>query len=142
MENEREIRRATLDRLDRQVLRLRGSIDAGHRRIIDLKQGAIQARAVRREQDIQLRLNATARQTPAVQEAEELIAASLAATTRSSRRRSCKRSTATLAATVSPTASPIRATAPPRAPPRPASWPVSNPSTDPNPLRGQHNVHQ
>ncbi|NCO85040.1 MAG: PspA/IM30 family protein [Rhodobacterales bacterium] len=74
MENEREIRRATLDRLDRQVLRLRGSIDAGHRRIIDLKQGAIQARAVRREQDIQLRLNATARQTPAVQEAEELIA--------------------------------------------------------------------
>jgi len=73
MENEREIRRATLDRLDRQVLRLRGSIDAGHRRIIDLKQGAIQARAVRREQDIQLRLNATARQTPAVQEAEELI---------------------------------------------------------------------
>jgi len=74
MENEREIRRATLDRLDRQGLRLRGSIDAGHRRIIDLKQGAIQARAVRREQDIQLRLNATARQTPAVQEAEELIA--------------------------------------------------------------------
>jgi hypothetical protein len=42
-----------------------------HRRIIDLKQGAIQARAVRREQAIQTKL--TNHRTSAHQEAEELI---------------------------------------------------------------------
>ncbi|RYG90594.1 PspA/IM30 family protein [Loktanella sp. IMCC34160] len=73
MENERSIRDGTLDRLDHKILRLRSSIEAGHRRIIDLKQGAIQARAVRREQQIQTRLNTTIGQSAAVDEAEELI---------------------------------------------------------------------
>ena len=74
LENETSIRSATLARLDAQILRLRASIDAGHRRIIDLKQGAIQARAVRREQDIQSRLTTTLGGTSAAQEAEDLIA--------------------------------------------------------------------
>ncbi len=74
MENERTIRAETLRRLDHKVLRLRASIEAGHRRIIDLKQGAIQARAVRREQMIQSRLNTTNGGTSAVDEAEDLIA--------------------------------------------------------------------
>jgi len=73
MENELTMRTETLDRLEQKILRLRSSIEAGHRRIIDLKQGAIQARAVRREQTIQTRLNA-ADTTTSVQEAEELIA--------------------------------------------------------------------
>lgn len=73
MENELTLRKETLDRLEQKILRLRGSIEAGHRRIIDLKQGAIQARAVRREQTIQMRMNATDAST-SVQEAEELIA--------------------------------------------------------------------
>jgi len=74
MDNELRIRRDTLTRLDLQVMRLRQSIDVGHRRIIDLKQGVIQARAMRREQDIQSRLNTTLGKTTAVEEAEELIA--------------------------------------------------------------------
>lgn len=74
MENEREIRAQTLDRLDHKVMRLKSSIEAGHRRIIDLRQGAIQARAVRREQDVQARMLRTNGPTVAVEEAEELIA--------------------------------------------------------------------
>ena len=55
------------------VPRLRTSIEAGHRRIIDLKQGAIQARAVRREQSIQMQMHSTTGAS-ATEEAEELIA--------------------------------------------------------------------
>lgn len=73
MENELAVRTETLQRLDQKVLRLRTSIEAGHRRIIDLKQGAIQARAVRREQSIQMRISST-KGASSVQEAEELIA--------------------------------------------------------------------
>ncbi len=74
MENETAIRATTLQRLDAQILRLRASIDAGNRRIIDLKQGAIQAHAVRREQDIQSRLTTSLGGPSAAQEAEDLIA--------------------------------------------------------------------
>lgn len=74
MESEAAIRSATLTRLEAQILRLRASIDAGNRRIIDLKQGAIQARAVRREQDIQSKLTTSLGGPSAAQEAEELIA--------------------------------------------------------------------
>ncbi len=72
MENELTVRAETLDRLDQKVIRLRSSIESGHRRIIDLKQGAIQARAVRREQQLQSRL-AIHSDTGSVEEAEELI---------------------------------------------------------------------
>lgn len=74
MENELATRDETLGRLQSKITRLRNSIEAGHRRIIDLKQGAIQARAVRREQQIQARLNTTVGQAASVDEAEELIA--------------------------------------------------------------------
>jgi phage shock protein A len=74
MENELTLRAETLARLDQKVMRLRSSIEAGHRRIIDLKQGAIQARAVRREQDIQMRMHRSGVNTSSVDEAEELIA--------------------------------------------------------------------
>jgi len=73
MENEMSIRAETLRRLDQKVLRLRSSIQAGHRRIIDLKQGAIQARAVRREQEIQMRMGPVSGGGN-IEEAEELIA--------------------------------------------------------------------
>ncbi len=73
MENERTIREETLARLDARVLRLRSTIEAGHRRIIDLRQGAIQARAVRREQQIQANLNTTIGRRASGDEAEELI---------------------------------------------------------------------
>lgn len=74
MENELTIRADTLCRLDQKVIRLRNSIESGHRRIIDLKQGAIQARAVRREQDIQMQMVRTGTGQSSVVEAEELIA--------------------------------------------------------------------
>lgn len=73
MENELTVRAETLDRLDQKVIRLRTSIESGHRRIIDLKQGAIQARAVRREQNIQVQMTRTGVQNGSVEEAEELI---------------------------------------------------------------------
>jgi len=73
MENELTLRDETCARLDQKVIRLRNSIEAGHRRIIDLKQGAIQARAVRREQAIQSKLNSTISSTSSTEEAEELI---------------------------------------------------------------------
>ena len=67
------MRNETCNRLDQKVIRLRNSIEAGHRRIINLKQGAIQARAVRREQAIQTKLNSTIGHTSNTEEAEELI---------------------------------------------------------------------
>jgi phage shock protein A len=74
MENEARLRHDTLDRLEVQTTRLRSSVEAGHRRIIDLKQGAITARAIRREQQMQGRLRATIGNTSSADEAEELIA--------------------------------------------------------------------
>jgi len=73
MENELTVRSETLERLDQKVMRLRSSIESGHRRIIDLKQGAIQARAVRREQNIQVQMTKNGVQNGSVEEAEELI---------------------------------------------------------------------
>ena len=74
MENELTVRHETLERLDQKIVRLRSSIEAGHRRIIDLKQGAIQARAVKREQDIQMKMTKSGVSTNSTQEAEDLIA--------------------------------------------------------------------
>ena len=74
MENELTVRHETLERLDQKIVRLRSSIEAGHRRIIDLKQGAIQARAVKREQDIQMKMTKSGMSTNSTQEAEDLIA--------------------------------------------------------------------
>ncbi|WP_371224952.1 PspA/IM30 family protein [Roseovarius sp. 2305UL8-3] len=73
MENEARLRQDTLDRLDVQVTRLRGSVEAAYRRLIDLKQGAITARAIRREQQMQGTLRTTIANTSAADEAEELI---------------------------------------------------------------------
>jgi phage shock protein A len=50
MENELALRRETLARLDARVTRLTAGVEAMHRRLIDLRQGAMQARAIRREQ--------------------------------------------------------------------------------------------
>lgn len=74
MENELRIRRETSQRLDARVLQLRTSVEKTHRRIIDLRQGAISARAVRHEQDVQTRLNRSVNASSPINEAEELIA--------------------------------------------------------------------
>ncbi|EET48803.1 PspA/IM30 family protein [Thalassobium sp. R2A62] len=77
MENELKIRNETVDRLDQKVILLRSSLEADTRRIIDLKQGAIQACAVRREQQMQKRINSTIGITSSVEEAEDLSASVL-----------------------------------------------------------------
>lgn len=74
MENELATRKETLRRLEARVVRLDGSVSAAHRRLEDLKQGAIAARALRREQDMQIRLGHTGEYMGgAMGEAEELI---------------------------------------------------------------------
>lgn len=73
MENEARVRRDTLQRLEERMTRLRHSLEQANRRIIDLKQGAIGARAVARERRAQAQLShGTA--LPHIAEAEELIA--------------------------------------------------------------------
>ena len=74
MENELTVRRETLCRLETRILQLRQSVEAANRRIIDLKQGAVAARAVRKEQDMQKRLNRHVGGESAIDEAEGLIA--------------------------------------------------------------------
>ncbi len=74
LENELEMRAQTLQRFDTRILQLRQSVEAAHRRLIDLKQGAVSARAMRREQGAQRRLLTQAKGTASFDEAEELIA--------------------------------------------------------------------
>lgn len=73
MENERRLRQETIERLTSRIGQFQGSVETAHRRIIDLKQGAITARAVRREQTIQSRLNRSIAGSSAADEAEALI---------------------------------------------------------------------
>lgn len=74
MENELSLRRETRARLEARVVRLQASVEATNRRIIDLKQGAIAARAARDEQALQRRLNTTLAGQSPLSEAEDLIA--------------------------------------------------------------------
>ncbi len=73
MENERTVRQNSIASLDNRIARLQVSVEAAHRRIVDLKQGAITARAVRYEHRSQSRLNRTLTKTSAADEAEALI---------------------------------------------------------------------
>lgn len=74
MENEVSLRQETVSRLATRIIRLRQSVETAHRRIIDLKQGAVAARAARREQNIQSRLNRDLSGDSPMDEAADLIA--------------------------------------------------------------------
>ena len=56
MENELQGRRGTLAQIELRVARLDRSVAAAHRRLQDLQQGAVAARTLRREQEMQARL--------------------------------------------------------------------------------------
>lgn len=73
MENERRLRQDTVGRLDQKMIRLRSSVEAGQRRVVELRQGAIAARAVRNEQRIQGRLSKTVQGPCPADEAQEMI---------------------------------------------------------------------
>lgn len=73
MENERRLRQDTVERLEQKLVRLRSSVEAAQRRVIDLRQGAIAARAVRSEQRIQGRLAQTVQGPCPADEAQAMI---------------------------------------------------------------------
>lgn len=73
LENELTLRLNTVARLDSRILRLRTSVEAASRRILDLKQGAIAARATRSEHIMQAKLASSLGAQP-LEEAEDLIA--------------------------------------------------------------------
>lgn len=72
MENEALIRQQTVTRLGEKVTRLRHSVEKAHRRVVDLRQGAITARAIDLERKSQHRLNRSLGGN-AIEEAEALI---------------------------------------------------------------------
>ena len=74
LENEREVRRATVKSLGEKTLRMRMSVEQAHRRIVDLNQGMISARAIDAERKAQSRLNRSIGRTASINEAEELLA--------------------------------------------------------------------
>jgi phage shock protein A len=73
LENEATLRRQTVERLDARVLQLENAVERASRRILDLKQGAIAARAVRREQVAQKGLSRHIAHDSAFDDAEALI---------------------------------------------------------------------
>ena len=73
MENELTVRHQAEERLERWILHLRQSVETANRRIVDLKQGAIAARAIKREQGIQRRINQHLGGKSPIEEAEALI---------------------------------------------------------------------
>lgn len=74
LENELKVRHTTVERLQSRILKLRHSVEGATRRITDLKQGAIAARAAKKEADIQRHLGRHVSRDTAFEEAEELIA--------------------------------------------------------------------
>lgn len=74
LENERAVRRDTLDQLANRVARTQASVEKAHRRIIDLRQGMISARAADAERKAQKSLNRSIGSTNSIREAEKLVA--------------------------------------------------------------------
>jgi phage shock protein A len=72
MENEEAVRAETVARVGERVVRLRQSVEKAHRRVVDLRQGAVTARAIDLERRSQKRVN-RALGTSAIEEAEALI---------------------------------------------------------------------
>lgn len=73
MENEAKVRADTLARLDARILRLRGSVEQMNRRLVDLRQGEIAAKAYRREYNAQKQLKTTVGSSDSFSQAERLI---------------------------------------------------------------------
>lgn len=73
MENERSMREETRTRLEAREMQLRQSVETSNRRIIDLRQGAVAARAVRGEQNLQKRLTRHIGGDSPMDEADALI---------------------------------------------------------------------
>lgn len=73
LENEREIRVQTVNQLGTKVGRMRLTLEKTNRRIIDLKQGMVQARAIDAEGKAQKSINNTIGKNTSMREAEDLL---------------------------------------------------------------------
>ncbi len=74
MENEATLRDATVTRLQEKIVRLRTSVETGHRKVVELKQGAMAAAAVKKEAAVQSALTRTGlSSSSSAQEAQDLI---------------------------------------------------------------------
>lgn len=73
LENEREIRIQTVKQLSSKVARMRLTLEKTNRRIIDLKQGMVQARAIDAEGKAQASINKTIGKNTSMREAEDLL---------------------------------------------------------------------
>ena len=71
--NEQAIRQSTVDQLGQRMLRMQAAVAKANRRIIDLRQGMISARAVDAERRAQKSLNRTIGSSSAMRDAETLI---------------------------------------------------------------------
>jgi len=71
--NERNVREQTVDQLKQRVLRTEAAVAKANRRIIDLRQGMISARAIEAERRAQRSLSRTIGNTTAIRDAEALI---------------------------------------------------------------------
>lgn len=71
--NERAVRQATCAQLVQRVVRTQASVARANRRLIDLRQGMISARAIDAERRAQRSLNRSIGNSTAVQDAEALI---------------------------------------------------------------------
>lgn len=73
LENEREVREKTVERLAGKIARMRLSVEKAHRRIVDLRQGMIQARAIDAEARAQRKLNRSFGSDTSIREAQALL---------------------------------------------------------------------
>ena len=73
LENERETRDKTVGRLADRIARMRLSIEKAHRRIVDLRQGMIQARAIDAEARAQRKLDRSLGGNASIREAQQLL---------------------------------------------------------------------
>ena len=73
LENEAETRTRTVNSLQDKIARMRLSIDKTNRRIIDLKQGMIEAKAIDAEHAAQRRMNRSIGKGTNIRDAEDLI---------------------------------------------------------------------
>ncbi len=73
LENERALRQKTAAKLETRAMRLQSSVEAVNRRLLDLRQGAITAKAARQDSRMHKQLNTTLSGQDPMSEAEELI---------------------------------------------------------------------
>lgn len=73
LENERDLRKRTVDTLERRAVRLQNSVETANRRLVDLRQGAIAAKAARLDGAAHRSVSSTLGGQSAMQEAEQLV---------------------------------------------------------------------